>query len=219
MPFYRAAGGKNGPGDVNQNDKMGERMNRMNSILKLPMQYFAEEKPEEPENTEQGAGDKEKPGDGKTFTQEDVNAIVAREVKKALKKAGRPSQPGAVTATPQPDSPTADGSGEPPAGPNPEVIAANRALLEMRAQLAAIKEGVAPAMAEDAVYLAIRKAEKDGEADEQTVADALKEVLKRHPEWKPQKEEDQKGGFRVGAGAGTNPQKDGKPMPKGRVFF
>ena len=49
----------------------------MNSILKLPMQYFAEEKPEEPENTEQGAGDKEKPGESKTFTQEDVNAIVA----------------------------------------------------------------------------------------------------------------------------------------------
>ncbi|MDD2956766.1 MAG: hypothetical protein PHD67_10735 [Oscillospiraceae bacterium] len=192
----------------------------MNSILKLPMQYFAEEKPEEPENTEQGAGDKEKPGEGKTFTQEDVNAIVAREVKKALKKAGQPSQPGAAAPpASQPAHSTAEGAGEPAAGANPEVIAANRAVLEVKAQLAAIKEGVSPAMAEDAVYLAIREAEKAGEADEQAVADALKEVLKRHPEWKPQKEEDQKGGFRVGAGAGENPQKDGKPLPKGRVFF
>lgn len=90
MPFYRAAGRKNGPGDVNQNDKMGERKDSMKQILRLPMQYFAEEKPEEPE--EQKPKEQEKAADGKTFTQEDVNAIVAREVKKALKRAGQGQQ-------------------------------------------------------------------------------------------------------------------------------
>ena len=62
---------------------------------------------------------------------------------------------------------------------------------------------------EDAVLLAMHAVEKSGdELDEDAVAEALKEVLKRHPEWK--KQDDQKnnsGGFRVGAGGNENQPK------------
>ena len=66
-----------------------------------------------------------------------------------------------------------------------------------------------PEAVEDAVLLAMHAVEKSGdELDEDAVAEALKEVLKRHPEWK--KQDDQKnnsGGFRVGAGGSENQPK------------
>jgi len=76
----------------------------------------------------------------------------------------------------------------------------DRELLIARAQLDAYREGIVPGAVEDAVCLAVMQAEKAGEADEEGVRDALKEVLKRHPEWKPQKKEAAKNGFQVGGG-------------------
>ena len=53
---------------------------------------------------------------------------------------------------------------------------------------------------EDAVYLAVREVEKSGdEVDEDTIREALKNVLKRHPSWK--NTEKQKTGIKVGADA------------------
>ncbi len=53
------------------------------------------------------------------------------------------------------------------------------------------------------MYLALREAEKAGEADEDGVKDALKNVLKRHPEWK--QGEKQNPGIKFGAGGSTTP--------------
>ena len=64
---------------------------------------------------------------------------------------------------------------------------------------------------EDAVLLAMHDVEKAGdELDEDAVAEALKEVLKRHPEWKKQDDpKSSSGGFRVGAsGNGNQPKTD-----------
>lgn len=59
------------------------------------------------------------------------------------------------------------------------------------------------------MLLAMHAVEKSGdELDEDAVAEALKEVLKRHPEWK--KQDDQKNnsrGFRVGASGNENQPK------------
>ena len=73
-------------------------------------------------------------------------------------------------------------------------------LLNAKAQLAAFKSGVRGDAVEDAVCLALYDAKKTGEASEKRVAEALKGVLDRHPEWK--QEEPTTGSFRVGADGG-----------------
>lgn len=57
--------------------------------------------------------------------------------------------------------------------------------MEAKAQIEAFKSGVRSDAVEDAVYLAVREVEKSGdEVDEDTIREALKNVLKRHPSWK-----------------------------------
>ena len=125
-----------------------------------------------------------------------------RAEKDWLKKQKQAQQPPAAP----PSASHAEGEGE-PAEDNSAAL--HREIVETRAQLAAYKEGVKPEAVEDAVLLAMHAVEKSGdELDEDAVAEALKEVLKRHPEWK--KQDDQKnnsGGFRVGAGGSENQPK------------
>ena len=77
-------------------------------------------------------------------------------------------------------------------------------LLNAKAQLAAFKSGVRGDAVEDAVCLALHDAKKTGEVSEKSVAEALKGVLDRHPEWK--QEETPAGSFRVGADGGKAAQ-------------
>lgn len=70
-------------------------------------------------------------------------------------------------------------------------------LLVSNAQLAAFKEGVRKDCVEDAVCLAMYDAKKKGEVTEETIAEALTEVLNRHPEWKGYNETQES--FRIGA--------------------
>ena len=76
-------------------------------------------------------------------------------------------------------------------------------LLNTKVQLAAFKSGVRGEVVEDAVCLALHDAKKTGEVSEKSVAQALKGVLNRHPEWK--QEAASAGNFRVGAESGKMP--------------
>ena len=147
--------------------------------------------------------------DGLPKTQEDLDALIEKRIKREQKKWAKQQ------ATPPAATPVAPATVEPPAATPPagqegtptatvdnsaELQKAQRSLVETRAQLTAIKSGINPAVVEDAVLLAIHEVEKDGDdPDDETVADALKDVLKRHPEWKADKGNTGTG-FRVGAG-------------------
>lgn len=141
-------------------------------------------------------------------TQEELDALINTRLKRAekdrIKKQKQAQQPPAAP----PSASHAEGEGE-PAEDNSAAL--HREIVETRAQLAAYKEGIKPEAVEDAVLLAMHDVEKAGdELDEDAVAEALKEVLKRHPEWKKQDDpKNSSGGFRVGAsGNGNQPKTD-----------
>ena len=162
---------------------------------------------EEKENS--GAQDNQ--DNGLPKTQEELDALIENRLKRERKKIEKEQK------TPPPANEAQQDNPPPPA----DTAAAQENLL-LKAQLSAIKDGVNPQYVEDAVYLALRDAEKNGEADEDGIKDALKEVLKRHPEWsaKGKKEEEKGGGFKVGASHdNTGQQKGGKAMPAGRVIL
>jgi hypothetical protein len=118
----------------------------------------------------------------------------------------KPKEPGNAMQRPENDPPPATEKppadapgtpGTPPADPG----AANE-LMIVKTQLEAVKSGVRPDMAEDAVYLAMRQAEQSGAPpDEASIRAALDSVLARHPEWKVTEQGAASAtGFRVGAG-------------------
>lgn len=183
------------------------------TFLRPQLQLFAEPAPQEnpdknPNNQIPPPADP--PGGGTEpnlpKTQEELDALINTRLKRAekdwLKKQKQAQQPPAAP----PSASHAEGESE-PAEDNSAAL--HREIVETRAQLAAYKEGIKPEAVEDAVLLAMHAVEKSGdELDEDAVAEALKEVLKRHPEWK--KQDDQKnnsGGFRVGAGGNENQPK------------
>ncbi|WP_283608553.1 hypothetical protein [Faecalispora anaeroviscerum] len=151
-------------------------------------------------------------------TQEELDALINSRLKREQKKWSKQqaAPPAAVPAVPDPAAPAASATQPqaPSAVDNTELQNAQKELVAARAQLAAIKSGIAPAAVEDAVLLAMHEVEKNGDdPDEDSVSEALKVILKRHPEWK--KEEDPKkqgnAGFRVGAGTTeTSAQEDDK---------
>lgn len=176
--------------------------------------------------TDPAAGEEEDPAgtdggtaadDGLPKSQEELNALIEKRLKREQKKwakhqdappAARPAAP--VSAEPSAAAAPAGQTATPAAAVvddnNAELQKAQRSLVETRAQLTAIKSGISPAVVEDAVLLAIHEVEKDDEdPDDENVADALKDVLKRHPEWKAGKG-DTGSGFRVGAGGGDPQQ-------------
>lgn len=151
-------------------------------------------------------------------TQEELNALINSRLKREQKKWSKQqaAPPAAAPAAPDPAAPAASATQPqtPAAVDNTELQNAQKELVAARAQLAAIKSGIAAAAVEDAVLLAMHEVEKNGDdPDEDSVSEALKIVLKRHPEWK--KEEDPKkpgnAGFRVGASSTEAPaQEDDK---------
>ena len=138
-------------------------------------------------------------------TQEELDALINTRLKRAEKDWLKKQKPTQHPPAAPPGTPPAEGAS--PTGDNSAAL--QREIVETRAQLAAYKEGIKPEAVEDAVLLAMHAVEKSGdELDEDAVAEALKEVLKRHPEWK--KQDDQKnnsGGFRVGASGNENQPK------------
>lgn len=179
------------------------------TFLRPQLQLFAEPVPKDDpkKNTNiQTPPPADPPGGGTETnlpkTQEELDALINTRLKCAekdwLKKQKQAQQPPAAP----PEAPHTEG--EPPAEDNNAAL--QREIIETRAQLAAYKEGIKPEAVEDAVLLAMHDVEKAGdELDEDAVAEALKEVLKRHPEWKKQDDpKNSSGGFRVGVGASGN---------------
>ena len=75
-----------------------------------------------------------------------------------------------------------------------------RDLISTKAQIEAMRSGIRAEMVDDAVTLALREIERNGdEVDELSLKDALKTIKKRHPD-------------------DTNPDKQ-KALPNGKVIF
>lgn len=88
---------------------------------------------------------------------------------------------------------------------NPEKADFSQELLLAKAELAAIKSGMDVSFAEDAVVLAVHDIRKEGGTpDSDSIEKAVKNVLKRHPEWNAKKETDKFAGFKVGADGTKN---------------
>lgn len=88
---------------------------------------------------------------------------------------------------------------------NPEKADFSQELLFAKAELAAIKSGMDVSFAEDAVVLAVHDIRKEGGTpDSDSIEKAVKNVLKRHPEWNAKKETDKSAGFKVGADGTKN---------------
>lgn len=95
---------------------------------------------------------------------------------------------------------------EEPAAAVGETEQLKKELADARAQLCALRLGVLPEMAQDAVSLAIVQAGENYQ--EEGLEKAMNEVLKRHPDWKSDKK-DQSGGFKLGA----DPEKAASKTP------
>lgn len=113
---------------------------------------------------------------------------------------GTAAEKNAEKETPPPEVPAETRKGEAESIPGQDL---QMELLNTKVQLAAFKSGVRGEVVEDAVCLALHDAKKAGEVSEKSVAQALKGVLNRHPEWK--QESASAGNFRVGAESGKMP--------------
>lgn len=113
---------------------------------------------------------------------------------------GAAAEKNAEKETPPPEVPAESRKGEAESIPGQDL---QMELLNTKVQLAAFKSGVRGEVVEDAVCLALHDAKKTGEVSEKSVAQALKGVLNRHPEWK--QESASAGNFRVGAESGKMP--------------
>lgn len=153
-------------------------------------------------------------------SQADLDALVQKRIDREKKKWTKESKQAAPAATIPPAAGVpAAGTAQPTTAAdqqsNADLDTANRQILETRAQLEAFKSGVKPNVVEDAVYLAMREAEKSGDdLDEDSISDALKAVLKRHPEWKNDDKSGKGtgGGFRVGADGGQQQTADNQTI-------
>lgn len=184
-------------------------------MIRVSMQYFADKpKDEEPEKQAlegaEGAVQKEQES-ALPKTQEELDTLIEQRIAREYKKWAK-TQAKAV-AQPAAAEPSVESR------PDPALETAAQELVEARAQLDAYRNGIRADMVEDAVYLAIREVERAGDdLDEESIREALKAVLKRHPDWK--QEEKQKSGFKVGADpsdSGKDPSK--KALPTGRIIF
>lgn len=180
--------------------------------LKPNIQLFAE--PEtaanETADAQTESQNAEQQENGLPKTQEELDALiesrVARERKRLARQQAKQSQP--------PEQQTAEAVQQ----QNPEADAMQRELVSMRAQLEAMRSGVRADVAEDAVLLAIHQVEKDGDVpDDDTICEALKTVLKRHPDWK--NSDKSKGGIKVGVVSDQESPQKSKALPEGRVIF
>lgn len=179
----------------------------MSKILHISMQYYAEAvpdpKPDDTADNNAPGGDSGTDGqpagetntDGLPQTQEELDKLIERRIAKEQKKWAKTQQPGA-----QGDASGQAGSSDPLPDNSAELAALRAELLEAKAQSAAAVLGCRPDCIEDAVYLAIRNASKDGEPDDEDIKAALTALLKKHPDWKNDATK-QFGGFKVGVGS------------------
>ena len=183
-----------------------------NRFLPLNLQFFAEDgeggdqaptnEPGEQEQTNETGTDSQKQSEEKTFRQEDVNNIVAREAKKAqeklLKELGiddfdnakeglqkfREWQESQKTEQEKQQEKLQE------LQTNNETLASENA--NLKAQISAMKVGVKAESVEDVIALAERLVN-----DETTIDDAIKQVIEKYPQF-AQDEEEQKPNFTQG---------------------
>ena len=142
--------------------------------------YSADEKKPEAETEEKP----EAASDEQQSEENDEGAETSSETEEKSKETGTSAEAETETEL-QKSSEQADGNAQSKANPDtPFAQSRDMELIEARAQLAAFKSGIAANAVEDAVCLAIHDAQKNGTVDENSVAEALKSVLERHPEWK-----------------------------------
>lgn len=143
-------------------------------------------------------------------TQEELDALIENRIKREYKKWNKQQVQQPVDTSAQKEE-----KSEKPA----DGAVFQKELIEARAQLEAFKNGVRADIVEDAVYLAIREVDRNGDdLDEDSIREALQIVLKRHPSWK--NDEKQRSGIKVGADAEPEDKNPGKPsMPTGKVIF
>ena len=142
-------------------------------------------------------------------TQEELDALIEGRIKREHRKWSRQQAQQSQDTAPPPTVPQE----------TPASDAYQKELMEAKAQIEAFKSGVRTDAVEDAVYLAVREVEKSGdEVDEDTIREALKTVLKRHPSWK--NTEKQKTGIKVGADAeGSEGNSKKSSAISGKVIF
>lgn len=164
-------------------------------FLKLDIQYFAE-----PADNPDGGGDNPEPPtppeqqEEKTFTQEDLNKLIAKEKKSAqesfLKSVGfedfKNAKDGIEKFKEWQDSQKTDAEKQAAAL---EEAKNNLANLNgeketLAAQLAALKAGANPDALDDLIVLAKTKV-----SDDVTIDDAIKQVLETYPQFKAQQEQ------------------------------
>ena len=138
--------------------------------------------------------------DNKPEIASEEKATEADENSEKTTTEGAASEKNAEKETPTPEVPAETHKGEAESIPGQDL---QMELLNTKVQLAAFKSGVRGEVVEDAVCLALHDAKKTGEVSEKSVAQALKGVLNRHPEWK--QEAASAGNFRVGAESGKTP--------------
>lgn len=157
----------------------------LKSYLRLPLQHFAEPAPlDKPAE--------EKPPIEETLpkTQKELDDLIETRLARERKKQEKPPAPAVTPSTAAEQQPQ-------DAVATTELLKVQEELLAAKGMVEAYKLGFNADTVEDAVYLAMREAQKSGEAaTEESVVKALSEVAKRHPEWKSQTT---KPGFKVGA--------------------
>lgn len=139
--------------------------------------------PEPPDKAEEDAAAGEQAGDGET--------------------AGDPAE--STDSQAEEDGAGDDPREDPAVQPDPAEAAADpenaqlkAELIRARSELAAYRAGVAPDKVADAVTLATAGARAKGDVTEESIAAAMKDVLKRNPEWR-QAADKTAGGFRLGS--------------------
>lgn len=93
-----------------------------------------------------------------------------------------------------------DGAAKENGGAQARIAALEGQLRQAQCRLAAFAAGVAPELVDDAVTLAVQAARAAGEETEASLAEAMEQVLQRHPTWKAERR--RAGGFRLGADPG-----------------
>ena len=180
-----------------------------NRFLPLNLQFFAEDgesgdqaPTNEPGEQENETGTATEKAEEKLFRQEDVNNIVAREVKKTqeklLKELGiddfENAKEGLQKFREWQESQKTEQEKQQEKlqelQTDNETLASENA--NLKAQLAAVKQGVKAESVEDVIALAERLVN-----DETTIDDAIKQVIEKYPQFS-QSEEEQKPNFTTG---------------------
>jgi hypothetical protein len=165
-----------------------------------PAQEAANQNPSEPDS-------------GLPKTQEELDAMIEKRLSRERKKLAK--QQSQSPSAGQADTAQATAAEQYAS----DLKTAQRDLASARGQLEAIRMGVRPDLTEDAVALAMLEIQKAGDdPDEDAIRDALKAVLKRHPEWKQGQK--QLGGIKIGAQQQeADKQPQDKKLYSGATFF